>query len=283
MQKLKAKRGVSEVVGAILIAVIVLGMSFSWAAMEASRSNEQTTSIVDMMKSAEKSQQQSLSLTYYYEQGTDLNLFLYNYGTENSTPQLALINQDVAYWQTVWNFKWYTVTDSNGAFGSLLGQTSYTGASYAFNWGTGAVYGGQSIHIGYSATTTMYFTGSTTITIQTDDGMEVYIDGQALFEGSAWQLQAPTIYTKTVSLQPGTHQVTTKWYQWEGGSYSSFSATNTAPDSAPSMINMNTQTPCSTIPPETLVQLTLPAPASSTIDLMLTTAEGGTFTWKLYV
>lgn len=283
MRTLKAKRGVSEVVGAILIAVIVLSMSLSWAAMEAGRSNEQTTSIIDMMKIAEKSQQQSLSLVYYYEQGSNLNLFLYNYGTENSTPQLALINQNVAYWQTVWNFKWYTVTDSNGVFGSLLGQTSYAGASYTFNCGTGAVYGGQSVHIGYSATTTMYFTGSTIITIQTDDGMEVYIDGQAVFAGNAWQLQAPTTYTKTASLQPGTHQVTIKWYQWEGGSYSSFSATNTAPYSSLSMINMNTQSPCNTIPPETLVQLTLPAPTSSTIDLMLTTAEGGTFTWKLYV
>jgi len=281
MFSLKTKRGVSEVVGAILIAVIVLAMSMSWVMMEAGRSSEQTTSIVDMMKAAEKSQQQSLSLAYYYEQGNNLNLFLYNYGTENSTPQLALINQNVAYWLTTWNFKWYTVTDDSGDFGSQLGQTTYAGTAYTFNWGTGPVYGGQSIHIGYQATTTMYFIAATTITIQTDDGMEVYIDGQAVFAGNAWHLQPPTTYTSTVSIQPGTHKVTAKWYQWEGGSYSSFSATNAAPYSSLSMTNMNTQTACCTIPPETLVELSLPAPTSSTADLLITTVEGGTFTWKL--
>ena len=105
MLKLKGKRGVSEVVGAILIAVIVLAMSMSWVAMEAGRSTEQTTSIVDMIRAAEKSQGQSLSLAYYYEQGSNLNLFLYNYGIENSTPQLALINQNVVFWRTFWDFK----------------------------------------------------------------------------------------------------------------------------------------------------------------------------------
>ena len=281
MFKLKGKRGLSEVVGAILIAVIVLAMSMSWVAFEAGRSTEQTTSIVDMIRAGKKSQQQSLSLAYYYKQGNSLNLFLYNYGVENSTPQLALINQNVAFWRTIWNFKWYTVTNANGNFGQQLGETTYAGNSYTFNWGTGPVYNAQNTHIGYQATTKIYFTATTAITIQTDDGMEVYIDGQAVFSGNAWRLQPPTTYTTTVSLQPGTHQVTTKWYQWEGGSYSSFSATNAAPYSSLSMTNMNTQTTCDTIPPKTLVQLSLPAPAQSTLDLMITTVEGGFFTWKL--
>ena len=284
MLKLKGKRGVSEVVGAILIAVIVLAMSMSWVAMEAGRSTEQTTSIVDMIRAAEKSQGQSLSLAYYYEQGSNLNLFLYNYGIENSTPQLALINQNVVFWRTTWDFKWYTVTDSNGNFGPQLGETTYAGTSYTPNWGNGPVYNGQNAHIGYSATTTMYFTGTSTLTIQTDDGMEVSIDGQAVFSGNAWHTQSRTTYTNTVSLQPGTHQVTTKWYQWEGGNaYSSFSATNAAPYSSLSMTNMNTQATCDTILPKTLVELSLPVPVSSTLDVMIKTVEGGFFTWKLTV
>jgi hypothetical protein len=202
LQRLIGKRGVSEVVGAILIAVIVLAMSMSWVAMEASHSNEQNTSVVDMMKSAEKSLQQSLSLSYYYKQGNSLNLLLYNYGTENSTPQLALINQNVAYWQTIWNFKWYTVTDSKGDFGSQLGQTTYAGTAFTFNWAGIPIYDGQSTHIGYQATT-MYFTGSTTITIKTSDGMEVYIDGQAVFQGNAWKEQTtqPTPAPSRCSLE----------------------------------------------------------------------------------
>jgi hypothetical protein len=282
MFKLKGKRGVSEVVGAILIAVIVLAMSMSWVALEAGRSTEQTTSIVDMIRAAEKSQQQSLSLAYYYEQGNSLNLFLYNYGVENSTPQLALINQGVDFWRTTWDFKWFTVTNANGDFGQQLGETTYAGTSYTFNWGNDPVYDGQNTHIGYQATTTMYFTGTTNIAIQTDDGMEVYIDGQAVFAGNAWHTQSPTTYIDTVSVQPGTHQVTAKWYHWEGeGAYSSFSATNAAPYSSLSMTNMNTQTTCDTIPPRTLVKLSLPAPEPSTLDVMITTVEGGFFTWKL--
>jgi hypothetical protein len=62
----------------------------------------------------------------------------------------------------------------------------------------------------------MYFTAATTVTIQTDDGMEVYIDGQAVFAGNAWKTQSTTAYTNTIQVQPGTHQVMVKWYQWEG-------------------------------------------------------------------
>jgi len=47
------------------------------------------------------------------------------------------------------------------------------------------------------------------------------------------------------------------------------------------MTNMYTGNGCASISPETLVELTLPAPSGSTIDLMITTVEGGTFTWKL--
>ncbi len=281
MFKVKGRRGLSEVVGAILIAGIVLAMSMSWVMLEGERYSEQTTSMVDMLRAATKSQQQSLSLAYYYKQDNAVNLFLYNYGTENSTPKLALINQNVAYWQTIWDFKWYTITSANGDFGQQIGETTYTGTSYTFNWGNGIVYGDKSTHIGYQATTTMYFTAPTAITIQTDDGMEVYIDGQAVFLANAWHIQSTTTYTASVSLQPGTHQVTTKYYQWEDNSYSSFSATNAVPYSALSMTNMNTQTTCDTISPKSLVKLTLPIPVSSSIDLVITTVEGGLFTWKL--
>lgn len=281
MFKFKARRGLSEVVGAILIAAIVLAMSMSWFILGAERSSEQTTSMVDMLRSAAKSQQQSLSLAYYHKQDNNLNLFLYNYGTESSTPKLALINQNIAYWQTIWNFKWYTVTNANGDFGQQIGESTHPGTSYTFNWGTGTVYGDKNTHVGYEATTTMYFTDSTTITIQTDDGMEVHVDGQAIFSGNAWHIQTTTPYTASVSLQPGTHQITTKYYQWEDSSYSSFSATNAVPYSALSMTNMNTQTTCDTITPKSLVKLTLPVPDSSSIDLIITTVEGGVFTWKL--
>jgi len=93
-----------------------------------------------------------------------------------------------------------------------------------------------------------------------------------------------TTYQKTVSLSPGTHEVTIKWYEWGGLAYSSFSATNVVPHSL-SMKNMNIagNPLCEAIPSKTLVEITLPAPASSTFDLTLITEQGAVYSWKLTV
>jgi hypothetical protein len=277
------RRGVSEVLGAILIAVIVMGMSATYVTLEASRSKAETMSVVDLIRAAERKQRQLLSLIYYYKQGNNLKLYFYNYGSETSTPKLILADQEVVFWRTVWTFEWFEVTDSSGRFGSKLGESTYAGESYTFNWGGGEVYGGRSDCIGYVAKTVIYFKGLSTVTICTDDGMEVYIDGQSVFNGAAWHLQGPTPYQQTVSLSPGTHEVVTKWYEWSGGAYSSFSATNVAPHSSISMKNMNTGATCETIPPKTLVEVTMPAPASSSFDFLMLTVEEGVFSWKLTV
>jgi hypothetical protein len=113
--------------------------------------------------------------------------------------------------------------------------------------------------------------------------MEVYIDNQPIFSKTAYHTQPTTTYTTTVPIQAGTHQITTKYYHWEHDLYSSFSATNTTPDNSLSLIDMQTQTPTNTITPKSLVKLTLPAPETSNIELLLTTIEGGFFTWKLVV
>lgn len=280
---LRDKRAVSEVLGAVLIAVIVMAMSATYIMFEAGRSARETMGIVDLIRAAEKSQSQLLSLTYYYRQDSSLKLYVYNYGKETSTPKMILIDQEVVFWRTVWTFEWYEVTDSNGGFGSKLGESSYAGESYTFNWGSGEVYGGRSSHIGYVAKTTMYFKAATTVTITTDDGMEVYVDGQPVFNGAAWHLQGATTYQQAVTLSPGTHEVSTKWYKWEDGSYSSFSATNTAPHTSLSIKNMDTGVTCDNITSKALVELTLPAPQSSQFDFTFISDEGGIYTWKLNV
>ena len=212
----------------------------------------------------------------------DLKLYLYNYGDVVATPKLFAVDGEVVYWRTVWTFKWHEVTDSSGTFGDKLGESMFRNEEFTFNWWDGVVYDGRSDHVGYVAEAEMYFTGSsTTVTIRTDDGMEVYIDGQPIFNGEAWKTQSPTTYVETVTLTPGTHTVTVKWYDWEGAAYTSFSASNVSRESALLMVNMDTEEACSTIPEKTLVELTLPAPSTSTFNLVLLTVEGAVYSWEI--
>ncbi|HID18096.1 TPA: hypothetical protein EYP27_00975 [Candidatus Bathyarchaeota archaeon] len=122
-----------------------------------------------------------------------------------------------------WIFTWYEVVNSNGDFGSVLGQTTLENLNYTFNWGGGEVYGGRSDQVGYEAVRFIEVSqpATITITITTDDGMEVYIDGQPVFNGQAWKLQGATTYTQTVNLDAGIHEFKAKWYEWGGAAYSS--------------------------------------------------------------
>ena len=91
----KSRRGASEVLGAVLIAVIVMAMSATYVVFEAERSTRETMGIVELIRAAEKRQKQLLSLTYYHKQGNSLKLYIYNYGEEPSTPKMVLTDQEV--------------------------------------------------------------------------------------------------------------------------------------------------------------------------------------------
>jgi len=92
---LRDRRGVSEVLGAIVIAVLVLSMSASYILLEMERSGKETYSIIDLIRKAEKRQKQLLSLIYYQKKGDNLKLYIYNYGEEPSTPQRILADREV--------------------------------------------------------------------------------------------------------------------------------------------------------------------------------------------
>ena len=81
---MRGRRGVSEVLGAIVIAVLVLSMSASYVLLEMERSGRETYSIIDLIRKAEKRQKQLLSLIYYQKKGSDLKIYIYNYGEEPS-------------------------------------------------------------------------------------------------------------------------------------------------------------------------------------------------------
>jgi len=92
---LRGRRGVSEVLGAIVIAILVLGMSVSYVLLEMDRAGSETYSVVDLIRGAEKQQKQLLSLIYYRMQGGRLILYIYNYGEEPSTPQRIMTDKEV--------------------------------------------------------------------------------------------------------------------------------------------------------------------------------------------
>lgn len=92
---MRGRRGVSEVLGAIVIAVLVLSMSVSYVLFEIERSGRETLSIIELIRKAEKRQKQLLSLIYYQKKGSDLKVYIYNYGEEASTPQRILTDREV--------------------------------------------------------------------------------------------------------------------------------------------------------------------------------------------
>jgi hypothetical protein len=92
---LRRRRGVSEVLGALVIAVLVLSMSVSYVLLEMERSGRETQSIIELIRRAGKRQNQLLSLIYYQKKGGDLKVYIYNYGEETSTPERILTDREV--------------------------------------------------------------------------------------------------------------------------------------------------------------------------------------------
>ncbi len=50
---------------------------------------------------------------------------------------------------------------------------------------------------------------------RTDDGVKLYVDGQLLI--NQWQLQGPTLYTNTIALSAGKHDLVYEYYEKTGG------------------------------------------------------------------
>jgi flagellin-like protein len=86
------RRAVSEIVGAVLVAMITIAMSAAYVMAGRSTAQSQTLSMVDLIRAAERRQRQLLSLTYFYKDGSNLYLYIYNYGSEASTPDRLYIS-----------------------------------------------------------------------------------------------------------------------------------------------------------------------------------------------
>jgi len=79
-------RGVSEILGAILVFAVVFASSVAYLSVEMRRAKGEVAGITDLVRAAEHRQAQLLSLVYYSENRETglLRVYIFNYGTENA-------------------------------------------------------------------------------------------------------------------------------------------------------------------------------------------------------
>ena len=87
----RGRRGVSEVLGVLLITIVLMATAMVYVSLQSSRAERETSGIVEMITKAEKRQGQLLSLTYYYNSSNQLRIYIYNYGNINSTLELVMV------------------------------------------------------------------------------------------------------------------------------------------------------------------------------------------------
>jgi len=91
MVRVAKRRGASEMLGAILVAVITIVMAVAYAGYGLTQAQTQTASISDVLRASARAQRQLLSLSYYYRSGTNLYAYIYNMGSEPSTLKTVFV------------------------------------------------------------------------------------------------------------------------------------------------------------------------------------------------
>jgi hypothetical protein len=80
------RNAVSEMLGAILIALITISMAVTYVSLAGQSASRQAMSLCDLMRVVQKRQRQLLSLAYWSVDGSGrVHLYIYNYGKENAT------------------------------------------------------------------------------------------------------------------------------------------------------------------------------------------------------
>ena len=74
------RRAVSEVVGVLLVAAIIVAASVAYLTYGVHSMSSQSSALTDAMRQAQKRSQILLSLTYYEKKGNTIHLYIYNYG-----------------------------------------------------------------------------------------------------------------------------------------------------------------------------------------------------------
>jgi len=117
-----------------------------------------------------------------------------------------------------WNVTWYHVTDQFGGWGTQMG-TQTLGPNFHL---TTVSYSGESLHLGFKASTTFELTQESMINflIGSDDGSILKVDGNEQI--NMWLLQGYDTSGIDLQLTAGAHRLEMWFYQWEGGAEVSF-------------------------------------------------------------
>lgn len=117
-----------------------------------------------------------------------------------------------------WDVTWYHVTDQFGGWGTQMG-TQTLGTNFHI---TVVSYSGESLHLGFKASTTFELTQDNSINfvIGSDDGSVLYVDGVERI--NMWLTQGYLTSGTDLRLTAGVHRLEMWFYQWEGAAEVSF-------------------------------------------------------------
>jgi len=75
------RRAVSEIVGVLLVAAIIVAASATYLTYGVQTTSSQSSALTDAMRQAQRRVNILLSLTYYEKKGHSIHLYIHNYGT----------------------------------------------------------------------------------------------------------------------------------------------------------------------------------------------------------
>jgi len=131
---------------------------------------------------------------------------------EVTTDIVSFPHQVVKYMQ--WQVTWKIITIDR-QWGPTVGTQTFPAATFHLNWGYGVVYDTYDDGIGFIAEASFYqdSDGVYRITVGSDDGVQLYIDGTLFI--SQWRDQYYRETSESIMIGPGWHTLTLHYYEWK--------------------------------------------------------------------